>query len=163
MIDDSSLNVSREALRRGDWKTAIGHLPMHYDAYGNADILKHLCCVYLQAERWHDVASVSASAAQRFSHEAIFWECWAWAEHQQADSATALRILEYVVRRFPAHEGLAYSLACLYAATHQLSKAKKWLARAKKLTADPAAFTTKVATQRELKVLWTAHEHAFAT
>jgi hypothetical protein len=163
MIDDRLLNVSREALQRGDWKSAIGKLPMHYDAFSNSEILKHLCCAFLQAERWHDVVCVSASAAQRFSDEPIFWECWAWAEHKQAETLTAIRILEFVSPQFCNREGVAYSLACLYAATNQLQQAKQWLARAKKLTSDPAVFAGKVATQRELKALWSSQERAFAT
>ena len=157
------VKASHEALLRGDWQSALEYLPPHHLAFSEPDTLKHLCCVYLQASRWEKVISISASAAQRFSNEAIFWECWAWAEHVHGETLLALRILEFVSDRFPNREGVAYSLACLYAATNQLPKAKKWLARAKKLTPDLPSFISKVATQRELKNLWTAHQHAFAT
>ena len=161
--DDSWLDASQEALVRGDWKGALEFLPPHHVAFNDPEVLKHLCCVYLQAARWEKVINISAPAAQRFSHEAIFWECWAWAEHIRGETLLALRILEFACDRFPNREGVAYSLACLYAATNQLPKAKKWLTRAKKLSSDLPAFISKVATQRELKALWTAHQHAFAT
>jgi hypothetical protein len=161
--DNSWLQASQEALLQGDWKTALAVLPPHHQASNDPHLLKHLCCVYLQAARWEQVVSISAPAAQRFSHEAIFWECWAWAEHTQGETVRALRILEFASNHFPNREGVAYSLACLYAATQQLPKARKWLARAKKLSRDLPSFISKVSTQRELKILWTAHEHAFAT
>jgi tetratricopeptide (TPR) repeat protein len=161
--EDSWLNVSQEALLQGDWKNALEQLPPHHVAFNDARVLKYLCCVYLQAARWEKVASISAPAAQRFSYEAVFWECWAWAEHVQGESLLALRILEFASERFPDREGVAYSLACVYAATNQLSKAKSWLSRARKLSPDLPSFISRVATQRELKVLWTAHQHAFAT
>ena len=160
--DNSELKASQQALLHGDWKAALELLPPHHLAADDAQLLKHLCCVYLQASRWENVISISAPAAQRFSQEAIFWECWAWAEHIRGETLLALRILEFACDRFPAQEGVAYSLACLYAATNQLSKARKWLSRAKKLSPDLPSFISKVSTQRELKVLWTHHEHAFA-
>jgi hypothetical protein len=161
--EDDWLNASQEALHRGDWRCALEYLPPHHLAASDPHILKHLCCVYLQAARWERVISISAPAAQRFSHEGVFWECWAWAEHIHGESLRALRILEFIADRFPNREGVAYSLACLYAATNQHPKARKWLVRAKKLSPDLPSFISKVATQRELKSLWTAHEHAFAT
>lgn len=160
--DNTVLKASQQALLNGDWQSALELLPPHHTASDDAQLLKHLCCVYLQAARWEKVISISAPAAQRFSDEAVFWECWAWAEHTTGQTLLALRILEFACDRFPRREGVAYSLACLYAATNQLPKAKKWLAHAKKLSPDLPAFISKVATQRELKVLWTAHEHAFA-
>jgi tetratricopeptide (TPR) repeat protein len=161
--DDSWLKASQEALLRGDWKSALKCLPPHHLAFNDSDVLKHLCCVYLQAARWEKVISISAPAAQRFAQEGIFWECWAWAEHIQGETLLALRVLEFASERFPKREGVAYSLACLYAATNQLPKAQQWLARARKLNPDLPSFIAKVATQRELKILWTAQEHAFAT
>ncbi len=148
MTNDERLNPAQEALNRGDWKTALSNLPRHYAAFTDSAILKHLCCAYLQAERWEEVILISASAAQRFSNEAIFWECWAWAEHKQSHSVTALRILEFVSRRFAKRENIAFSLACLYAANNRLTEAKNWLARAKKLAPDRAAFNSRIAAQR---------------
>jgi tetratricopeptide (TPR) repeat protein len=154
--------VTNQHLQRGDWKTALVRLKKCDGMLASQlDYWKLLCCTYIQAGRWSDVSNVAASAAQRYSQESIFWECWSWAEHTQGESLTALRILESVSQKFENRESFVYTLACLYASLNRLDEAERCLDRAKELSSDSRSFSMKVAKQRELHVLLTADQLAF--
>ena len=155
--------VTNKALQRGEWKKALLRLRRCGSIVATqSDYWRLLCCTYLQAGRWSDVSNVAASAAQRYPQESIFWECWSWAEHAQGDSLTALQVLESASSRFADRESFVYTLACIYASLNRLEEAERSLARAKDLSSNAASFAMKVARQRELRVLLTAHELALS-
>jgi hypothetical protein len=158
-LDDLS-DVQKMLIRR-DWRPALLHLQRLTDT-DPFTCAKLLCCAYIQANNWHQVSNTAAVAAQHFPEEAIFYECWAWAEHYLGDTRGALRILNSVQSRFSDRESFVYLLACLHAARNEITEAERFLARAKNLTPDLHAFYLKAGSQRELQVLWKRDEIGFS-
>ncbi len=154
---------SKKALQSGDWKRALRRL-LQCDPVSmrQLEYMKLLSCCYIQANCWKEVANISASAAQRFPFEVIFWECWAWSEYMQGETASAIRILEPMTGRFHERENLVYMLACFHASLQQVPDAQRYLARAEQLSSDPAAFALKASRQKEFVGLRKLDEIAFA-
>jgi hypothetical protein len=160
-MNAAEIATIQKSLHSGDWRSALIEL-RKAAAVDPIDHSRLLCCAYLQAGRWDEVSTVAAAAAQRYTQDSIFPECWAWAEHKLGETATALQILESVAPRFRNRESFVYLLACLYAASSRVSEAEHYLARAKRLSPNPQSFFAKATRQRELQILWTRDEMGFA-
>jgi len=155
--------VSTTALQQGDWKKSLDHLTRSQESAGeDVEYWKLLCCSYLQAGQWTEVSNVAAIGSQKYADEAIFLECWAWAEHLLGETEAALKLLESREACFGARESFVYTLACLYASLQRLGEAKRCLANAQKLSPDRNSFLQKVTHQRELRILWREDEMALA-
>jgi hypothetical protein len=163
MLNDWRNSVER-ALQRGDWKTALRRLRQcNRTEQQGLEYFKLLCCANLQASRWIEVSTISASASQRYPGEPIFWECWAWSEYLQGETGTAVRVLEFASSRFRNRENLIYMLACVYASAHRVPEAERCLKKAKQLSPDPRLFALKASRQKELSIFWTSDQLAFAS
>ena len=124
------------ALQENNWQKALELIP-HIDfSLDDVHHFRLLCCTYLQSQHWRALSAVASIAAERFPSEPIFWEIWAWAEHIQGNTKSALKILESVIPAFCHRETTACILAYLYAAGQRYSEAARWSDFASRLPSD---------------------------
>lgn len=156
-------NRAKTALHRGEWKLALVQLRKRERFSAESeDYFKLLCCAFMQAGRWDEVANIAASAYQRYPEEALFLECWSWAEHTDGQTAGGLEILRRHTSRFGNRESFNYMLACLYSALNERGKATRYLEKAKRLASDQRSFLLKASHQRELRGLFAPDILAFS-
>jgi hypothetical protein len=140
-----------KALQKNRWEDALEIAAAMDFQITDLNHFRLLCSIYLQAERWKDLAEISELATRFFPDEPIFWEIHGWAEYIQGHVPAALEILNNVAGRFPHRESLAFMLAYINSAAANLPAAKSWFAIAARLSEDKHVFRLRAFAQPELK------------
>jgi hypothetical protein len=153
-----------DALQKNDWELALRIVASIDFQLSDLDHLRLLCSIYIQAERWDDVAQLSAVATQSFPEQPIFWEINAWTEYIRGHVSAALFILNNLTIRFPHRESSEFLLAYIQsAAAGNVAEANHWLMAASQFSMNKEAYRLPTCAQPEIRRFFATEELFFPT